>query len=67
MNVQTNATVLVSADGHEERCRELEFVRNEARRELAERLREARDDGDPADNPAVHDLLLEQQQAGARR
>lgn len=43
MSVPTNAdeTLLISADGYEQRCRELDALRNEAQRELSERLREA--------------------------
>jgi transcription elongation factor GreA len=62
MSVTTGVdeTVLISAEGYEQRCRELDALRNEARRELAERLREARQDGDIGDNPALQDLLEEQ-------
>lgn len=68
MSMPTSAgeTVMISADGYEERCRELDALRNEARRELAERLREARQDGDLADNPMVQDLLEEQAQLERR-
>jgi transcription elongation factor GreA len=58
--------VLISADGYEQRCRDLDVLRNEARVELAERLREARQDGDLADNPALHDVLEEQAQLERR-
>jgi transcription elongation factor GreA len=62
MSVTTriDETVLISAEGYEERCCELDALRNEARRELAERLREARQDGGLGDNPALQDLLEEQ-------
>jgi len=64
----TNAdeTLLISADGYEQRCRDLDALRSEARRELGERLREARQDGDLADNPALQDLLEEQAQLERR-
>jgi transcription elongation factor GreA len=53
-------TPLISAEGYERRRRELDALRNETRRELNERLREARQDGDLADNPVLQDLLEEQ-------
>jgi transcription elongation factor GreA len=60
--VSTNVdeTLLISADGYEQRCRELDKLRNEARPELEERLREARRDGDLDVNPALQDLFEEQ-------
>ena len=62
MSVLTDVdeTPLISAEGYEQRCRELDALRTEARRELGERLREARWDGDLADNPALQGLLDEQ-------
>jgi transcription elongation factor GreA len=62
MSVTTGVdeTLLISAEGYEERCRALDALRNEARRQLGERLREARQDGDLADNPALQELLEEQ-------
>lgn len=62
MSVPTDVdrTLLISAEGYEQRCRELDVLRKDARRELSERLREARQDGDLADNPALQDLLEEQ-------
>lgn len=59
-------TLLISAEGYEQRCRELDALRNEARRELRERLRDAHQDGQPGDNPALHDLLEEQVQLERR-
>jgi transcription elongation factor GreA len=53
-------TPLISAEGYEQLCRELDALRSEARRGLRERLREARQDGDLADNPALQSLLEEQ-------
>jgi transcription elongation factor GreA len=68
MSVATNAqtTLLISAQGYEQRCHELDSLRTEARRELVERLREARQDGDLGDNPALQDLLEEQAQLERR-
>ena len=59
MSVLTDVdeTPLISAEGYEQRCRELDALRTEARRELGERLREARWYGDLADNPALQGLL----------
>jgi transcription elongation GreA/GreB family factor len=58
--------LLITADGYEQLCIELEMLRTDARRELSERLREARQDGDLADNPALLDLLEEQAQLERR-
>jgi transcription elongation factor GreA len=62
VNVRTNddERVLITAEGYEQRCRELERLRNEERRRLAGLLREARGDGDVEDNPTLLDLLGEQ-------
>jgi len=64
--VSVDARVLISAGGYQERCREVEALRTDARRDLAARTRDARQDGDVADNPALHDLLEEQQQLERR-
>jgi len=56
----------ISAEGYERRCRELDVLRNVERRDLSERLREARQDGDLADNLALQDLLEEQAQLERR-
>jgi transcription elongation factor GreA len=45
---------------------ELETLRTEARHDLAERLRQARADGDPTDNVAFYELLEEQAQLERR-
>jgi transcription elongation factor GreA len=58
--VSVDARVLISADGYEERCRELEILRTEARRDLAMRMRDARQDGDVDDNPMLQELIDEQ-------
>jgi transcription elongation factor GreA len=54
--------LLVTATGYERLCSELEMLRTEGRRALSERLREARADGDLADNRALFDVLEEQAQ-----
>jgi transcription elongation factor GreA len=61
-----DGSLLITADGYAQRCRELGMLRTEGRCELGERLREARQDGDLADNPALHDLLEEQAQLERR-
>jgi transcription elongation factor GreA len=61
-----DASLMISARGYEERSRELDVLRAEARRELGERVREAREDGNLADNPALNDLLEEQAQLELR-
>lgn len=62
MTVATNDDdrVLVTAEGYEERCRELERLRTDERRRLSGLLREARGDGGADDNPALIELLDEQ-------
>ena len=62
----TDETLLISADGYTQRCRELAELRTEARSALAERLREARRDGHLDDNPALYDLFEEQAQLERR-
>jgi transcription elongation factor GreA len=58
--------LLVTADGYEQLCSELEKLRTERRRELSESLRVARGEGDMADNPALFDLFEEQAQLERR-
>ena len=53
--------LLVTADGYERLCAELEALRTVRRAVLTEQLREAREDRD-ADNPVLFDLLEEQAQ-----
>ena len=60
MSTNMDERLLISAEGYEQRRRELDKLRNEARRELGERLREARRDGDLDVNPALQDLFEEQ-------
>jgi transcription elongation factor GreA len=64
--VNVDTTVLISAAGHARLSRELDALRIDARRSLTERLREAREDGDLEDNPALGDLLEEQSQLEQR-
>ena len=59
-------SLLISPAGYEARCLELEELRSDARRRLSESLREARGDGDLADNPTLADLLEEQAQLERR-
>jgi transcription elongation factor GreA len=67
VNVPVNVESLpMSAEGYAQRCRELDDLRTEDRRELSERLRDARRDGDVADNPVLQDLLEEQVQLERR-
>jgi transcription elongation factor GreA len=61
VSANPDSTVLVSADGYESRCSELEELRTVERRRLAEWLAEARQDGDLSDNPALQDLLEERE------
>ena len=58
--------LLITADGYEQLRAELDWLRDEGRRELAERLRDARLDGDVADNPALLDVLEEHAQLERR-
>jgi transcription elongation factor GreA len=58
--------LLVTADGYEALKQELLDLTSNSRREMAERLREARLDGDIADNPALLELLEEQAQLESR-
>lgn len=58
--------VLITAAGYEQRCREVDRLRNVERQRLSELLHEARADGDLDDNPALVDLLHEQAQLEQR-
>jgi transcription elongation factor GreA len=53
-------TPFVTASGYEQLAAELERLRTDRRVEMSERLREAREDGHLASNPALYDLLEEQ-------
>jgi transcription elongation factor GreA len=58
--------LLITADGYEQLRAQLDSLRDEGRRDLAERLRDARLDGDVADNPALLDVLEEHAQLERR-
>jgi transcription elongation factor GreA len=58
--------LLITADGFEQLRSELDLLRTSSRREISERLRDARDDGDLADNPALWELLEEQAEVERR-
>jgi transcription elongation factor GreA len=58
--------LFVTADGYEQLRSELEKMRTDGRAEMSERLREAREDGYLANNPALYDLLEEQVQLEER-
>lgn len=57
---RANETVLVTAEGYERLRSELEMLRVDGRRQVSERLLEAREDGSLADNPPLYDVLVEQ-------
>lgn len=63
---KANETVLVTAEGYERLRSELEMLRVDGRRQVSERLREAREDGNLADNPPLYDVLVEQAQLERR-
>ena len=58
--------LLVTADGYELLRSEVERLRTNGRADMSERLREAREDGHLANNPALYDLLEEQVQLERR-
>jgi transcription elongation factor GreA len=58
--------LLVTAEGYERLCSELESLRSEGRRVMSERLREARADGPIEDNPTLFEILEEQAQLEGR-
>jgi transcription elongation factor GreA len=58
--------LLVTAEGYDRLCSDLETLRSEGRRAMSERLRETRADGHLEDNPALFDLLEEQAQLERR-
>lgn len=55
-------TVLVTRSGYEHLRAEIATLTNQARPELIDRVREARAEGDLADNPALYEVLEEQAQ-----
>ena len=58
--------LLVTAGGYEQLRSKLENLSVDGRRQMRERLREAREDGHLADNPPLYDLLVEQAQLERR-
>ena len=56
----------VTAGGYEQLAAELERLRTNGRVEMSEQLREAREDGPLANNPALYELLEEQAQLERR-
>ena len=68
MNVAATSEerVLVTAEGYDRQCRELDRLRNDERRRLSGLLRDARSDGALDDNPTLVDLLEEQAQLERR-
>jgi transcription elongation factor GreA len=58
--------LLVTAEGYDRLCSELESLRTEGRRAMSERLREARVDGHIEDNPILFEILEEQAQLERR-
>jgi len=64
--VANSDDLLVTAGGYAQLCAELEALGSEGRRELSERLWQARADGDLADNPALYELIEEQTQLERR-
>jgi transcription elongation factor GreA len=59
-------TVLVTAEGYERLRSELEMLRVDGRRQVSERLREVREDGNLADHLPLYDVLVEQAQLERR-
>jgi transcription elongation factor GreA len=58
--------LLVTAEGYDRLASELEMLRTEGRREMNDRLWEAREDGHLEDNPALFDVLEAQAQLERR-
>jgi len=58
--------VTITAEGFEQLCAELETLRTDGRREMTERLREARDDAHAEDTPALFDAFEDQAQLEQR-
>jgi transcription elongation factor GreA len=66
VSVEPVDELLVTARGYEDLRAKLEALRGGRRREMSERLQEARAGGDLADNAALYDLLEEQAQLERR-
>ena len=58
--------VLVTAEGYDQLCAEIETLRTEGRGSVSERLWKARGDGQLDDNPGLFDVLEEQAQLEQR-
>ena len=58
--------LLITAEGYDRLCSELETLCTERRHAMSERLREARTDGHLEDNPALFEALEEQAQLERR-
>ena len=58
--------VLLTPEGYEKLVEELEYLRNDQRREVAERIREAREFGDISENSEYDDAKNEQAMLEAR-
>jgi transcription elongation GreA/GreB family factor len=56
----------VTAGGSDQLRSELEALRTDGRRQMSERLREAREHGQRGRSPALYDLLVEQAQLERR-
>jgi transcription elongation factor GreA len=61
-----NQALLVTADGYEQLRSEVERLCTDGRADMSGRLREAREDGHLANNPALYELLEEQVQLERR-
>ena len=64
--VRTADDLLITAEGYERLRSELERLRTEGRRDMSERLHEARADGHLDDNPGLFDTLAQQAQLDRR-
>ena len=62
----SEAALVVTAEGYEQLCSELATLRTDGRRKMSESLREAREDGRLAVNPALFELLEDQAQLERR-
>lgn len=63
---ERDRALFVTADGYEQLRSELEALCTTGRRDMSERLREARQDGHLVNNPALYDLLEEQERLERR-
>jgi transcription elongation factor GreA len=58
--------LMITAEGYELLCAELDTLRTDGRRDMSERLRDARADGHPDDNPGLIDVFEDQAQLERR-